>query len=98
MSRASDCATQQVAARTGPGCVLLRCLMGDVDPELARVAPADPDLGLGLWLIVHHDLRSAPRVRAMIDFLVNLTQASRHELAGRAQLRSKMEEAREKDG
>lgn len=84
--RAGDFATHQVAARAGLGRALLPCFMGEADPDLERVAPGDPELVLGLWLVVHRDLRSAPRVQAMIDFLVDLTHSSRHELAGKARI------------
>lgn len=81
--RASDFATHQVAARAGLGCALLPCFMGEIDPDLERVTPGAPELVLGLWLVVHRDLRSNPRVKAMIDFLVDLTHSTRQELAGK---------------
>lgn len=83
--RARDFATHQMAARSGLGRVLLPCFMGDLDLELERVTPGDPELVLGLWLVVHRDLRATPRVQAMIDFLVDIAHASRRDLAGRAE-------------
>ncbi|MDX9998392.1 MAG: LysR family transcriptional regulator [Phenylobacterium sp.] len=81
--RAGDFATHQAAARSGLACAVLPCFLGDPDPLLERVEPGDPQLSLGLWLVVHRDLRSAPRVQAVLDFLADQAQVSRRLLAGR---------------
>lgn len=81
--RARDFATHQAAARAGLGCAILPCFLGDPDPGLERVdAAAPPDLVLPLWLVVHRDLRAAPRVQAMMEFLADLAHADRPLLAG----------------
>ncbi|HEX2559959.1 LysR family transcriptional regulator [Phenylobacterium sp.] len=81
--RASDFITHQEAARSGLACAILPCFMGDPDPLLERVDGGDPPLSLGLWLVVHRDLRSSPRVQAVMDFLADQAHASRRLLAGR---------------
>ncbi len=56
------------AARAGAGLAILPCYLGDADAELCRIplprSPVDT-----LWMTVHRDLRMAPRVRAVLDFL-----------------------------
>ncbi len=59
----------QQAVRAGFGLGALPCFIGDADAELARagderVAIAD------VWMVVHPDLERTPRVRALMDFLV----------------------------
>lgn len=56
------------AARASAGVAVLPRYLGDEDPTLRYVAmpeePSEP-----VWLTVHRDLRSTPRVRAVLDFL-----------------------------
>ncbi|MCZ2498952.1 LysR family transcriptional regulator [Xylophilus sp. Kf1] len=56
-----------VACGTGVG--LLLCPVADLRPELVRLAPPDPALDWGLWLLTHPDLKQVARVRAFTDFL-----------------------------
>ena len=58
---------QAVAA--GIGLTLLPCFIGDATPGLRRLAPPDPGLEAGLWLLTHPDLRHTARVRAFMDFI-----------------------------
>ena len=60
---------------------LLPCYIGDADPALRRLdgpAPAPQEI----WLLVHGDLRRAPRVRAVIDWLDELVGRARAALLG----------------
>ncbi len=57
------------AVRANLGVGLLPCWLADEDVELERVLP-EQALAQELWLIVHHDLRRAARVRIVTDFLV----------------------------
>lgn len=58
----------QGAARASAGVAVLPRYLGDADPALQHVpmpgAPVEP-----IWLTVHRDLRSTPRIRALLDFL-----------------------------
>ena len=57
------------AARTGSGIAVLPRFLGDTIPELEYL-PMPDEPHETLWLTVHRDLRSTPRVRAVLDFLV----------------------------
>lgn len=57
------------ACRAGAGVAVLPRYLGDADPVLEHVPmpspPAEP-----LWMTVHRDMRTMPRVRAVWEFLV----------------------------
>lgn len=68
--RSNSPVSQAVAARSGPGIVLLPRLIARLWPDLVEV-----DLGLSLptrelWLVMCHDLTRHPRVRAVADYLI----------------------------
>lgn len=56
------------AARAGACAVLLPEFIGRQLPELVA-EPGRPPVSRELWLVLHRDLRKAPRVRAVADFL-----------------------------
>ncbi|MSP48821.1 MAG: LysR family transcriptional regulator [Alphaproteobacteria bacterium] len=70
------------AAAAGLGATLLPCFLGDGDPRFVRLSPPLPELTHGLWLLTHEDLRSAARIRAVLDFLSAALRADRARLAG----------------
>jgi DNA-binding transcriptional LysR family regulator len=57
------------AARAGLGLAVLPSLVADLDPELVRCLPPEPDHEFEIWLLTHERLRHTPRVRAVLDFL-----------------------------
>lgn len=57
--------------RAGLGVSILPCFMGDTDPVLERVCDPDPAHDLGLWILVHPDLKRTARVLAFRDYMVN---------------------------
>jgi len=57
------------AIERGLGIGPLPCFVGDAWPTLVRLAPPDPAIASDLWLLTHPDLRHAPRVRVVLDFL-----------------------------
>ena len=57
------------ALREGLGVSILPCFMGDADPLLARYCDPDPALNLGLWLLLHPDLKRTARVLAFRDHM-----------------------------
>ncbi|GAB5468508.1 MAG: LysR family transcriptional regulator [Rhodospirillales bacterium] len=68
------------AIRDGNGIGVLPCFFGDGDPALQRMTP--PVETATHWLLVHADLRQVPRVRIVIDALVELFQDKRAEIEG----------------
>jgi DNA-binding transcriptional LysR family regulator len=72
------------AARAGAGLAVLPCYLGDPDPALKRVGGVVPEVFADQWLLVHRDLRALPRVRAVMDAVVDLFQRERALLEGRS--------------
>jgi DNA-binding transcriptional LysR family regulator len=70
------------AVRTGLGCAVLPCLLGDDVPGLVRVGDPIPELQGRLWLLSHPDLRGSARVRAFLDFMADYLRARQPLLAG----------------
>ena len=54
------------------------------DPLLERITSPVAEVGAEYWVIVHHDLRRAACVRAVIDWIRRLFDEHRDELAGAA--------------
>ena len=71
------------AVRAGAGLAVMPCYLADQDPALRRVGGVLPEITTEQWLLVHRDLRALPRVRAVMDALVELFQRHRHVLEGR---------------
>lgn len=69
--RSSDLENQVAAARAGLGLAALPHFLGDGDPRLERCAISRKEVGRDVWLVVHQDLRRAPAVRAVMDFLMD---------------------------
>jgi len=82
--RANDLTSLHHAARAGMGLAVLPRFLGDADRALARVSVRGESVRRELWLLVHEDLRRSPRVRALMDFLVEELEASRDVLDPRA--------------
>jgi DNA-binding transcriptional LysR family regulator len=72
------------AARSGAGHAILPCYLGDRDPRLRRVGGPIADVFADQWLLVHRDLRALPRMRAVMDAVVDLFQRERPLLEGRS--------------
>ena len=72
------------AVRAGAGLAVLPCYLGDADPELHRMTPPLEGVAVDQWLLVHRDLRSLPRVRSVMDGLIQLFQEERAALEGRS--------------
>lgn len=68
------------AARAGVGLAVLPCFAAEVYPELERLS--EPLDWSELWLVVHPDVRRAARVRAVMDFLIEMVEASAPMLRG----------------
>jgi molybdate transport repressor ModE-like protein len=59
------------------GVSYLPCFMGDSDPELERYCKPDPAHNLGLWILLHPDLKNTARVLAFRDHMVNSIEVER---------------------
>ena len=70
------------ACRAGMGLAPLPCFLADGDPRLARVAPPNRDLDIGLWVLTHEALRHTARVRAFLDFMAQTIERVRPTLEG----------------
>lgn len=57
------------AVAAGIGIGHLPCFVGDAHSGLVRLKPPEPAYAADLWLLTHPDLRAAPRVRTLLDFL-----------------------------
>ena len=79
---ANDLTSLYHAARAGIGLTMLPHYIGGADSLLKRVpvesAPADWEI----LLVVHPDLRRTPRVRVVMDFLIELFERERQLLQG----------------
>ncbi|MEM9073092.1 MAG: LysR family transcriptional regulator [Myxococcota bacterium] len=67
---------RELAAR-GFGLAKIPCYVGDADPRLERVPPGEPEFDRAVWLLTHADLRSAKRIRLLLDFLGESMAAER---------------------
>lgn len=65
----SDLENQTAAARVGIGLALLPHFIGDPEPGLRRCTIASNAVRRDVWLVVHRDMRAAPNVRAVMEFL-----------------------------
>ncbi|MEM7197750.1 MAG: LysR family transcriptional regulator, partial [Pseudomonadota bacterium] len=72
------------AVRKHAGLAILPCFMGDNDAELVRVSEPLTQANATHFLLVHQDLRQVPAVRAMMDVVIELYEAQREHLLGRA--------------
>ncbi len=81
--RANNWLVLHEAARAAAGFAVLPCYLGDPDDRLQRVGGVIADVFADQWLLVHRDLRALPRVRAVMDAVVDLFQRERPLLEGR---------------
>ncbi|MEJ2362805.1 MAG: LysR family transcriptional regulator [Gammaproteobacteria bacterium] len=69
--------------RAGLGVSILPCFMGDADPALERVCDPDPAHDLGLWILLHPDLRRTARVLAFRNYMVEAIKQRRDCFSGK---------------
>jgi len=72
------------ALRDGLGISYLPCFMGDADPLLKRYREPDPAHNLGLWLLLHPDLKRTARVVAFRDHMIDAIREQRRLFEGKA--------------
>jgi DNA-binding transcriptional LysR family regulator len=81
--RCNSTASLAAAARAGVGVAMLPLFVARSMPELIQLEGPEP-VPHELWLLVHGDLRRAPRVEAVIGWVDALVQRSRAQVSGRA--------------
>jgi DNA-binding transcriptional LysR family regulator len=82
----SSLVTQAAAVSAGLGLCPLPCLFGDREPTLRRALPGS--IGShDLWLVVHPDLRTSARVRALMDYLSATIERESAWISGRVSAR-----------
>lgn len=75
--------SQAAAVAAGLGLSPLPCVFGDREPGVERAMPRT--IGAHeLWLVVHPDVKSSARVRAVMDYLTELVLSESALLAGNA--------------
>lgn len=82
--RASSLLMHVEAIRAGAGRGAIPCYIGDGHPLLERLTAPIPELAATYWMVVHRDLRRAPCVRAVIDWMKALFAEQRDVLGGNA--------------
>ncbi|WP_020678281.1 LysR family transcriptional regulator [Geopsychrobacter electrodiphilus] len=71
------------AIREGLGVSYLPCFMGDSDPLLQRYSEPDPQHDLGLWILLHSDLKRTARVLSFRDHMIRSIQEKRDLFEGK---------------
>ncbi|KAA0699467.1 LysR family transcriptional regulator [Neorhizobium sp. P12A] len=82
--QSSSIFAQLTATRNGLGLCVLPYFIADGYPDLQMVLPGEVDLKRHYWITCHRDLRHVPRVRAVIDFLVEAVERNAPAFLGRA--------------
>jgi DNA-binding transcriptional LysR family regulator len=79
--RCNSTASLVAAARAGVGVAVLPCFVAEGDRELLALDGPEPARH-ELWMLVHHDLRRTPRVKAVIEWVDELVARARPALCG----------------
>ena len=65
------------------GVSILPCFMGDADPTLERYCEPDPAYNLGLWILLHPDLKRTARVLTFRDHMTSAINEKKDLFEGR---------------
>ena len=74
--RINDLEGMRLAARAGVGAAALPTYMAAGDSALCHLPTAQKQVVRDVWMVVHRDLRRAPAVRVVMEFLVDCFAAS----------------------
>lgn len=77
-----DLMVLQRAAAAGHGMIRTACFMADPDPQLMRLPGSAPELHRELWVLTHPDLKQTPRIRLLMDHLIDALQKKRALITG----------------
>jgi DNA-binding transcriptional LysR family regulator len=80
--RCNDMLSMLQAAQQGWGLALLPCFLVPPQSGLQRLVIPQPPFSLPVYLVMHPDVRRAPRVRSTADYLIRLFQTHAPVLAG----------------
>ena len=78
-----DIVTRHKALVDGLGLARGACFMADPAPELVRLTDQAPIKQQDFWVLTHPDWRHTPRVRAVMDFMVQAMKAKEDLVLGR---------------
>jgi DNA-binding transcriptional LysR family regulator len=81
--RSNSFSVLERAAMAGAGVAVLPCFLADAREDLVRVDPSEDVSARSLWIVVHAELATQTRVRAVVDFVTRQFVASRDSFAGR---------------
>lgn len=71
------------AIKEGLGVSYLPCFLGDADPQLKRYSEPNEQHDLGLWILLHPDIKCTARVLAFRDHMIQSIEARRDLFEGR---------------
>jgi molybdate transport repressor ModE-like protein len=71
------------AIKEGLGVSILPCFMGDADPHLERYCEPDPSYNLGLWILLHPDLKHTARVLSFREHMISSIMRKKGVFEGR---------------
>jgi len=69
-ARSTSLPTLLQAIKSGAGIGTLPIIIGDQERDLVRMFGPIPNLATGLYLLMHEDMKTTPRVRAFFDFVI----------------------------
>ena len=81
--RTDDAGARFSAVRSGAGAAVLPCFLADQTPGVTRLAGPETVGSIELWLAAQKEVRHVSRLRALSDFLVDLTRDRQQRLSGK---------------
>jgi DNA-binding transcriptional LysR family regulator len=78
----NDSSTILSAVREGLGVTFLPCFIGDACPLLERYCEPEPIFDLGLWVLMHPELKNNARVLAFRNHLIKVVEGQRQLFEG----------------
>lgn len=75
--RSGDVMIQASLAAEGAGIAMLPDFLAGRQSGLIPALPDHPPLMRSVWLVLHNDLRQAPKVRAVVDYLCSIDKGDR---------------------
>jgi DNA-binding transcriptional LysR family regulator len=80
--RTDSVAGAAAAVAAGLGVGYLPCMLGDLSPDLVRVAAVEPELNDELWVLTHPDIRKSGRICAFITHCIEAISKNRDLVEG----------------
>ena len=59
------------AIAAGVGMGRAACFMGDVNEDIVRLPGSEPTPSYDIWVLTHPDLRDQPKVKLLMQFLID---------------------------